>query len=98
MSSAGVPARAVRVRIEGKVQHVWYRAWTTEEATRRELRGWVRNRTDGTVEALFIGAPDAVAAMIAACRNGPPDARVTNIVEYPAQDDGSKNFRQIATE
>ena len=90
--------RAVRVRIEGKVQNVWYRAWTTEEATRRGLCGWVRNRTDGTVEALFIGAAGAVAAMIEACRAGPPAAHVTNIVEYPAQDDGSENFRQIATE
>jgi len=90
--------RAVRVRIEGKVQNVWYRAWTTEEATRRNLSGWVRNRTDGTVEALFIGASGAVAAMIEACRAGPPAARVTNIVEYPAQDDGSQSFRQIATE
>lgn len=90
--------RAVRVRIEGKVQNVWYRAWTTEEATRRGLRGWVRNRSDGTVEALFIGPDDAVAAMITACRVGPPDARVTNVAEHPAQDDGSKGFRQTATE
>lgn len=98
MNSAGGPARAVRVRIEGKVQNVWYRAWTTEEATRRGLRGWVRNRADGTVEALFIGTPDAVSAMIVACRIGPPDARVTNIVEHPAQDDGSEDFRQVASE
>lgn len=90
--------RAVRVRIEGKVQNVWYRAWTTEEATRRGLRGWVRNRADGSVEALFIGPDDAVAGMIAACRVGPPDARVTNVAEQSAQDDGSKNFHQTATE
>ena len=90
--------RAVRVRIEGKVQNVWYRAWTTEEATRKGLRGWVRNRGDGTVEALFIGPGDAVTGMVTACRVGPPDARVTNVIEYPAQDDGSKNFRQTATE
>ncbi|MCX7355078.1 MAG: acylphosphatase [Alphaproteobacteria bacterium] len=90
--------RVVRVRIEGKVQNVWYRAWTTEEATRRGLCGWVRNRADGTVEALFIGSSDAVTGMATACRVGPPDARVTNVIEYPAQDDGSKNFRQTATE
>jgi acylphosphatase len=90
--------RAVRVRIEGKVQNVWYRAWTTEEATRKGLRGWVRNRGDGTVEALFIGPDDAVTGMVTACRVGPPDARVTNVIEYPARDDGSKNFRQAATE
>lgn len=90
--------RAVRVRIEGKVQNVWYRAWTTEEATRRGLRGWVRNRKDGTVEALFIGPEDAVADMVTACRVGPPDARVTNVVEFPDQDDDSESFRQTATE
>lgn len=90
--------RAVRARIQGKVQNVWYRAWTTEEATKRGLRGWVRNRSDGSVEALFIGSSDAVAGMIAACRVGPPDARVTNVAEYAAQDDGSKDFRQTVTE
>ena len=90
--------RAVRVRIEGKVQNVWYRAWTTKEAGRRGLRGWVRNRSDGTVEALFIGPDDAVTGMIAACRVGPPDARVTNVAEQPAQDDGSQGFRQADTE
>lgn len=90
--------RAARVRIEGKVQNVWYRAWTTEEATKRGLRGWVRNRNDGSVEALFIGPDAAVAGMITACRVGPPDARVTNVTEHPAQDDGSKEFRQTATE
>jgi len=90
--------RAVSVRIEGKVQNVWYRAWTTEQATKRGLRGWVRNRSDGTVEALFIGADSVVAGMIEACRVGPPDARVSNIVEHAAQDDGSQDFRQTATE
>jgi acylphosphatase len=88
---------AVRVRIEGKVQDVWYRAWTTEQATNRGLRGWVRNRRDGSVEALFIGSEAVVAEMIQACRVGPPAARVTDIVEYPAVDDGSQGFRQIAT-
>ena len=43
------------VRIRGKVQGVWYRAWTVQEATRRGLRGWVRNRRDGSVEAFFAG-------------------------------------------
>jgi acylphosphatase len=89
---------AVRVSIRGKVQNVWYRAWTTEEAKRRGLRGWVRNRHDGSVEALFIGADEAVRAMIEACRRGPPDARVTGIEESPAQDDGSADFAQHETE
>ena len=67
------------VRIRGKVQGVWYRAWTVEEARRRGLRGWVRNRRDGSVEAFFAGDPGIIVAMIAACRIGPPLARVDSI-------------------
>jgi acylphosphatase len=67
------------VRIRGKVQGVWYRAWTVEEATRRGLRGWVRNRRDGSVEALFAGDPALIEEMISACRVGPPLARVDSI-------------------
>ena len=48
--------KAVKVRILGRVQGVWFRAWTAEEATRRGLAGWVRNRRDGSVEAFFAGA------------------------------------------
>lgn len=64
------------VVIRGRVQGVGYRAWTEVAALERSLQGWVRNRRDGSVEALFIGLEDDVAAMIAACRNGPPGARV----------------------
>jgi len=90
--------RAVAVRIEGRVQGVWYRGWAVDEAERRGLCGWVRNRSDGSVEALFIGPEALVAEMVAACRRGPPAARVSNVVETPAQDDGSQGFRQRATE
>jgi acylphosphatase len=90
--------RAVAVRIEGRVQGVWYRGWTEDEAARRGLCGWVRNRNDGSVEALFIGPEALVAEMVAACRRGPPAARVSNVTEMPAQDDGSQGFRQRATE
>src|SRR5712691_3725570 len=65
------PMQSVRLRITGRVQGVGYRAWAIETAARLELRGWVRNRSDGSVEALVIGAEDAVAAMIEACRDGP---------------------------
>jgi acylphosphatase len=64
------------VVVRGRVQGVGYRAWTEDEALRRDLEGWVRNRRDGTVEAVFSGAEDVVAAIIAACRRGPPAARV----------------------
>lgn len=71
--------RKVRAVISGRVQGVWYRAWTREEAKRRGLNGWVRNRRDGTVEAVFAGDADAVAEMLAVCREGPPQAAVADI-------------------
>jgi acylphosphatase len=54
--------------IRGRVQGVGYRVWVEDEALRRGLAGWTRNRRDGSVEAVFAGAPEAVAAMIEACR------------------------------
>lgn len=60
----------------GRVQGVGYRAFVEYEAYRRGLRGWVRNRRDGSVEAVFVGPRDAVEAMIEACRRGPYGARV----------------------
>jgi len=88
------PECAVAVRIEGRVQGVWYRGWTVEEANRRGLRGWVCNRADGSVSALFIGPEAAVAEMVAACHRGPTAARVTAVIQSPAADDGSLAFRQ----
>ncbi len=76
------PVQRVRLVIFGRVQAVWYRGWTVDEATARGLDGWVRNRRDGTVEAVFQGAPEVVEAMIEACRQGPPAARVTNIERF----------------
>jgi len=64
------------VIVRGRVQGVGYRAWTEWTAAGHGLAGWVRNRRDGAVEAMFAGAPEAVAAMIDACRSGPPGARV----------------------
>lgn len=89
---------AVRVRIEGRVQGVWYRGWTVDEAGARGLRGWVRNRADGSVEALFVGDEPAVRDMVAACRKGPPHARVRHVEEFTASDDGTPAFRQLHTE
>ena len=71
--------RAVVVRISGRVQGVWFRAWTAEQAARHRLNGWVRNRRDGTVEAMFAGKSDDVAAMIDQCRQGPVMARVADV-------------------
>src|SRR5437868_4493182 len=72
------------VRIVGRVQGVGYRAWVADEADALALEGWVRNCRDGSVEALFAGPADIVAAMIAACRRGPSLARVNAVQE----DDG----------
>ena len=72
------------VTIHGQVQRVGYRAWTEHMALERGLEGWVRNRTDGSVEAVFAGAAPAVEAMIEACRCGPPGARVDHIDQREA--------------
>ena len=84
--------RSVRLRITGRVQGVGYRAWTIETARGLGLRGWVRNRADGSVEALVIGDDDAVAAVIEACRKGPPAARIAEVAVSEAEDDGSVGF------
>ncbi|WCL55669.1 acylphosphatase [Gimibacter soli] len=76
---------AIKVRIHGKVQGVWYRGWTEGEANRLGLHGWVRNRIDGTVEALFVGDGPQVEAMLALCREGPPAAKVEKLVTEPAR-------------
>jgi len=77
--------RAVRVRITGRVQGVWFRAWTVEQAVSRGLSGWVRNRADGSVEAVFVGDGTQVDAMLAACRQGPSAAQVdaVSVTEEP---------------
>jgi acylphosphatase len=79
------------------VQGVGYRAWAIETAARLRLRGWVRNRADGSVEALVIGAEDRVAAMIEGCRTGPIAARVTEVLVSDGADDGGEGFRPRAT-
>jgi acylphosphatase len=67
------------VVIRGRVQGVGYRAWVEHQAHVRRLDGWVRNRRDGSVEAVFAGPEAVVSDMIAACRRGPSAARVDAI-------------------
>jgi len=74
-----VDRAAVEARITGRVQGVWYRAWTRQEARRLGLAGWVRNLPDGSVASLFIGPWDKVQAMVALCSSGPPAARVARV-------------------
>ena len=89
---------ARNVRIEGRVQGVWYRGWTVDEARARNLSGWVRNRRDGTVEAVFAGPDAEVRDMVALCRQGPPGAVVGNVVEAEAPIPSETGFRQLPTE
>jgi acylphosphatase len=83
---------AARLIISGRVQGVGFRAWTCREARRRGLRGWVRNLSDGTVEALLIGKAAAIDAMAQACRQGPSMAHVEEVRRSAAEDDGSADF------
>jgi acylphosphatase len=95
--SAGI-SKCVRVRIEGRVQGVWFRAWTVQEATRRGLSGWVRNRRDGSVEAVLSGPADKVDDMIAACHRGPPAAAVSAVTQTAeAEQPAAGQFEQRAT-
>ena len=87
-----VRLRAVCLRVRGRVQRVGYRAWAMQTAARLGVRGWVRNRADGSVEALLIGPEAAVATMIEACRHGPRAAIVAHVAIDDAEDDGSTAF------
>jgi acylphosphatase len=72
--------KIVLVRIVGHVQGVGFRAFVFDEAERLGVKGWARNRSNGDVEAFFIGAAAAVETLTAACRRGPPAARVVNVL------------------
>ena len=85
------------VRIRGRVQGVWYRAWTMEEATARGLSGWVRNRADGSVEALLAGEDAKVDDMILACHRGPPLAKVNSVSSQVSTEDPPAGFEQRPT-
>ena len=93
----GGERRAVRVVVSGRVQGVGFRWWTVAEAKRLGLDGWVRNRRDGTVEAVMAGPPGAVDRMIAQCRQGPVSARVDDLAVSDATDPGKIGFREEAT-
>ncbi len=75
---------AVHLMIRGRVQGVGYRAWAVDTARRLGLTGWVRNRTDGSVEAVAAGDPAILDQFLAACRTGPALARVIGVEVSPA--------------
>src|SRR6185503_18910461 len=74
-----LPLMAKRLSIRGRVQGVGYRQWMVEEAQALGLTGWVRNRRDGSVEALVDGTPEQVAQLVERAHRGPPAARVTSV-------------------
>ncbi len=88
---------AMRVFIHGFVQGVNYRRWLQGEALSRDVYGWVRNREDGTVEALLYGTPHDVDDLIRACRHGPSLARVDSLHSEPAEYDGLVEDFRIET-
>ena len=75
------------VAIRGRVQGVGYRYWVEQQARASGLEGWVRNRRDGSVEALFAGPADVVSDLVALSRRGPSSARVDTVQEEPASAD-----------
>ena len=89
--------KIVHVMISGTVQGVWYRAWTVEQAQRRGLDGWVRNRRAGEVEAVFAGPAAKVDDMIAACHEGPPAARIADVHVTAGVADPGTGFRKLPT-
>jgi acylphosphatase len=88
---------AAHLIITGRVQGVGYRLWAKREARRRGLRGWVRNLSDGSVEALVIGEAAEVDAFVKACHSGPSMAHVDAVQREPAADDGTPGFEERAT-
>ena len=68
--------------IEGRVQGVWFRDSTRQEAVKLGLSGWVKNRFDGTVEVVAEGPRERVETLVTWCHHGPPAARVTGVREF----------------
>lgn len=94
MSSERIARRAI---VRGKVQGVWFRAWTVEQATEIGLDGWVRNRMDGTVEWVAAGTAEQIDMLIARCHEGPPAARVDAVEVEETPDIGASGFVQKPT-
>jgi len=88
---------ARRARIHGRVQGVFFRAWTIDQARSLGVRGWVRNRSDGSVELEAFGEDKAVEALIDRCRTGPPGARVERIELREAEGHAPEGFAKRPT-
>jgi acylphosphatase len=91
------PNRSVRARIEGRVQGVGFRYWTESVAGELGLAGWVRNRRDGSVEAVFSGPADEVAQTLERCRDGPRSAHVTAVTVVDENAQATGDFEILST-
>ena len=89
--------RRVRVTVTGRVQGVWYRAWTREEARDLGLDGWVRNRSDGSVEAVLAGSREDIETMLGLLEEGPPLAVVERVAWEPFAQEVACGFAQRPT-
>ena len=85
-----------RVSVRGRVQGVWFRDSTRNEARHHGVEGWVRNCRDGSVEAVFEGSPEAVAILVAWCRRGPPAARVDEVECHEEAPENLRGFGIVA--
>ena len=86
-----MPRVGRHVRVSGRVQGVFFRAWTQQQANELGVSGWVRNCHDGNVEAHLAGDEGAVAQLIARLRDGPPSAIVNNVeIEEVAPEPGDR--------
>ena len=83
----------MHVTVSGRVQGVGFRYATSSRARSHGVSGWVRNRGDGTVEAVFEGPPDAVDTLVAWCRRGPAGARVDEVTVELEEPSGEHGFR-----
>lgn len=88
----------VRLRIRGRVQGVWYRGWAVDQGRALGLAGWVRNRSDGSVEAVLCGPRQRVREMVERCRSGPPAARVDEVSETAEPGPVGPGFHQRPTD
>ena len=89
--------KALRLVIHGRVQGVGYRDWLTHTARGLELTGWVRNLTDGTVEAVISGQQADMQVCLTACQDGPPLAHVTGIERTACAPPVSPRFEKKTT-
>ncbi len=88
---------ARHILVSGRVQGVGYRAFVADLAARHGMAGWVRNRRDGTVEAVIAADAATLETVLSALRAGPPAARVADLVVTPAADPGTDGFQVLST-